>query len=148
MGAVRKDIIFNCGVGAQILLLAESFVPNEAGSSNSPNWPRRTVSRLTALMPGVVLCVLISLVALGAQSLEARAFAHPYVEALVIAILIGAAVRTIWNPPERWWCGIAFSAKQLLEVAINHATSLAEATKLMQNFLDQAVVQQPPGAGK
>jgi len=76
MGAVRKDIIFNCGGGAQILLLAESFVPNEAGSSNSPNWPRRTVSRLTALMPGVVLCVLISLVALGAQSLEARAFAQ------------------------------------------------------------------------
>jgi uncharacterized integral membrane protein (TIGR00698 family) len=118
MGAVRKDIIFNCGGGAQILLLAESFVPNEAGSSNSPNWPRRTVGRLTVLMPGVALCVLISLVALGAQSLEARAFAHPYVEALVIAILIGAAVRTVWNPPERWWCGIAFGAKQLLEVAV------------------------------
>ncbi len=118
MGAVQKDISFNCGFGAQILPLAESFVPDDAESSNSPSSPRRMVSRLTAPIPGVVLCVLISLVALGAQNLEERAFAHPYVEALVIAILLGAAVRTVWNPPERWSVGITFSAKQLLELAV------------------------------
>jgi uncharacterized integral membrane protein (TIGR00698 family) len=93
-------------------------VPNDAESSSSQGWPKRTVSRLTSLIPGVVLCVLISLLALGAQRLEERAFAHPYVEALVIAILMGAAIRTVWNPPERWWLGIAFSAKQLLELAV------------------------------
>src|SRR5260221_952676 len=118
MGAVQKDISFNCGFGAQILPLAESFVPDDAEPSNSPSSPRRMVSRLTAPIPGVVLCVLISLVALGAQNLEERAFAHPYVEALVIAILLGAAVRTVWTPPERWSRGFAFGAKQLLELAV------------------------------
>jgi uncharacterized integral membrane protein (TIGR00698 family) len=40
------------------------------------------------------------------------------VEALVIAILIGIVVRTIWTPSDRWQSGIAFSAKQLLEAAV------------------------------
>src|SRR6202022_4566645 len=91
---------------------------NDAEYSNFWSWPRRMVGRQGSLIPGVALCALISLVALGAQSLEEHAFAHPYVEALVIAILMGAAVRTVWNPPERWWLGIAFSAKQLLELAV------------------------------
>ncbi|WP_102845503.1 YeiH family protein, partial [Methylocella silvestris] len=43
---------------------------------------------------------------------------HPYVEALVIAILLGMAIRTVWEPGARWKRGIAFSAKQLLEVAV------------------------------
>jgi uncharacterized integral membrane protein (TIGR00698 family) len=93
-------------------------VPEDAEPSNSRSRLGRTASRLTSLLPGVALCALISLVALGAQSLEERAFAHPYVEALVIAILLGAAVRTVWNPPERWSVGITFSAKQLLELAV------------------------------
>ena len=50
--------------------------------------------------------------------MERHLFAHPYVEALVIAILLGMAVRTLWKPSERWQAGIAFSAKQLLEVAV------------------------------
>ena len=29
-------------------------------------------------------------------------FAHPYVEALVVAILLGMAVRSFWTPPGRW----------------------------------------------
>jgi uncharacterized integral membrane protein (TIGR00698 family) len=50
--------------------------------------------------------------------LEELRFEHPYIEALVIAILLGMAVRTAWNPSERWRAGIAFSAKQLLEIAV------------------------------
>jgi uncharacterized integral membrane protein (TIGR00698 family) len=65
-----------------------------------------------------VLCGAITVVALGVQHLEEEAFDHPYVEALVIAILLGMAIRTAWNPSERWRSGIAFSAKQLLEVAV------------------------------
>jgi uncharacterized integral membrane protein (TIGR00698 family) len=49
---------------------------------------------------------------------EVRLFGHPYVEALVVAILLGMLVRTLWQPTERWHTGIAFSAKQLLEVAV------------------------------
>ena len=71
-----------------------------------------------ALIPGIALCGAVTAVSLGAQSVEERIFAHPYVEALVIAILLGMAIRTAWQPSERWRSGIAFSAKQLLEVAV------------------------------
>jgi Conserved hypothetical protein 698 len=73
---------------------------------------------LRALLPGIVLCTLITSVSIGLQHLEKRTFEHPYIEALVIAILLGMAVRTAWNPSERWRAGIAFSAKQLLEIAV------------------------------
>ena len=74
--------------------------------------------RFLALIPGIALCGAITAVSLGAQLVEERIFAHPYVEALVIAILLGMAIRTAWQPSERWRSGIAFSAKQLLEVAV------------------------------
>ncbi|MDI4235753.1 MULTISPECIES: putative sulfate exporter family transporter [unclassified Bradyrhizobium] len=76
------------------------------------------IARTFSLFPGILLCGAITLVAVGVQHLEERAFDHPYVEALVIAILLGMAIRTAWNPSERWRSGIAFSAKQLLEVAV------------------------------
>ena len=72
----------------------------------------------SALLPGVALCAAVTLASLGAQSLEERFFGHPYVEALVIAILLGMGLRTFWEPSPRWRAGIAFSAKQLLEVAV------------------------------
>ncbi|MBR1155328.1 putative sulfate exporter family transporter [Bradyrhizobium sp. JYMT SZCCT0428] len=76
------------------------------------------LGRSLALIPGIALCGAITAVSLGAQLVEERIFAHPYVEALVIAILLGMAIRTAWQPSERWRSGIAFSAKQLLEVAV------------------------------
>ena len=75
-------------------------------------------NRLPALLPGIALCVAVTLVSLGAQGIEERVFGHPYVEALVVAIQLGMALRTAWEPSARWRTGIAFSAKQLLEVAV------------------------------
>ena len=74
--------------------------------------------RVVALFPGVALCIAIALISMAGELLERRQFAHPYVEALVIAILLGIAIRTLWRPAERWRAGIAFSAKQLLEIAV------------------------------
>ncbi|MDN3569928.1 YeiH family protein [Methylobacterium longum] len=70
------------------------------------------------MVPGLVLCGAITLVAVAAQALEEHWLDHPYVEALVMAILLGIAVRTAWTPDARFRTGIAFSAKQLLEVAV------------------------------
>jgi len=70
------------------------------------------------LLPGTSICILVTLVSFGFESLELRLFEHPYVEALVMAILLGMTVRGVWTPTERWKQGIAFSAKQLLEVAV------------------------------
>src|SRR5262245_44074583 len=79
---------------------------------------RVSIGRMTDLLPGVLLCLLVTFASLAIQSLEERAFEHPYIEALVIAILLGMILRTIWTPAARWRSGIAFSAKQLLEIAV------------------------------
>src|SRR5262249_1310846 len=75
-------------------------------------------SRLIALVPGILLCIVVAGISAVLEGAERRLFAHPYVEALVVAILLGMAVRSFWKPSERWQAGIAFSAKQLLAVAL------------------------------
>ncbi|WP_082490437.1 putative sulfate exporter family transporter [Methylobacterium sp. Leaf91] len=84
----------------------------------TPKSPHLIMGRLTALAPGIALCITVTLASLGLQHLEEGAFEHPYIEALVIAILLGMAIRTFWQPSPLWRSGIAFSAKQLLEVAV------------------------------
>ncbi len=49
---------------------------------------------------------------------ELALFGRAWIEALVLAILIGAAIRTIWVPGSRWKSGIDFSAKLVLEIAV------------------------------
>ncbi len=70
------------------------------------------------LLPGLALCVAVTLVAEALQNVETRFVGEPYLEALVLAILLGVAVRSAWTPGPRWAPGIAFSAKVLLEVAV------------------------------
>jgi uncharacterized integral membrane protein (TIGR00698 family) len=77
-----------------------------------------TAAKIASLVPGAVLCLLVTLVAVSIQAGEEATVGHPYVEAIVIAILLGTAIRTIWEPGSRFNAGIAFSAKQLLEVAV------------------------------
>ncbi len=52
------------------------------------------------------------------QMLEVRVAGQPYLEALVLAIVLGVIVRTAWTPTPRWNPGIQFSAKILLEIGV------------------------------
>jgi len=70
------------------------------------------------VLPGVALCVAVTLAALALEHAEAALFGRAWLEALVLAILIGTAVRTAWPPGAHWRPGIEFSAKTLLEVAV------------------------------
>ncbi|WP_225766376.1 YeiH family protein [Inquilinus sp. Marseille-Q2685] len=70
------------------------------------------------LVPGLLLCGAVTLAALGLERVEAGLFGHAWLEALVLAILVGALVRTLWSPSQRWTPGIAFGAKTLLEIAV------------------------------
>jgi uncharacterized integral membrane protein (TIGR00698 family) len=84
---------------------------------------RRTTTRLFdsscgRIAPGLLLCLGVSLAALGLERIEARLAGTAWLEALVLAILVGTAVRTTWTPGRRWTAGIDFSAKFLLEVAV------------------------------
>lgn len=51
-------------------------------------------------------------------TVETRLLGRAWLESLVLAILVGTAVRTAWAPGWRWFPGIEFSAKVLLEVAV------------------------------
>jgi uncharacterized integral membrane protein (TIGR00698 family) len=75
-------------------------------------------ARLHRLLPGVLLCIVVATAALGVQHVEVRVLGRPWLEALVMAILFGVALRTAWRPGGRWIPGIDFSAKALLEVAV------------------------------
>jgi len=75
-------------------------------------------NRIAQLAPGIALCAAIALAAILLQRLEEHWTGRPWLEALVIAILFGTAVRTAWTPGMRWVPGIGFSAKTLLEIAV------------------------------
>ncbi|WCT77611.1 YeiH family protein [Novosphingobium humi] len=72
----------------------------------------------SALLPGLALCLTVTGGALILQRIEAAVFGRTWLEALVLAILIGTTVRTVWTPDKRWFPGITFSAKVLLELAV------------------------------
>ena len=90
---------------------------------------RATGRALTDLTPGLILSLLVAGAAVGLGRLEAMAFGRAWIEPLVLAILLGVAVRTVWTPGPRWTAGIAFCAGPLLEagVALLGATVSAQA---------------------
>lgn len=73
---------------------------------------------LLKYLPGLALCVAVSLAASWLEMGEEAIFGRAWLEALVLAILIGAAIRTAWTPGPRFRPGINISAKLLLEVAV------------------------------
>lgn len=80
--------------------------------------PTTIASIGTKYAPGVLLCAAVALTAKGIEQVEHLAFGATWLEALVIAILVGTAIRTAWMPSETWAPGISLSAKTLLEIAV------------------------------
>lgn len=76
------------------------------------------VAGTAPLWPGVALSVAVAGTAVGLEHVEAWATGRAWVEALVLAILVGTAVRTVWGPGGRFGPGIGFCAKFVLEVAV------------------------------
>ncbi|QYE33597.1 YeiH family protein (plasmid) [Polymorphobacter sp. PAMC 29334] len=70
------------------------------------------------LIPGILLCAAVTIAAYGLEAGERAVAGKAWLEALVLAILVGTAVRSVWMPGARWDGGIVFSAKYLLEVAV------------------------------
>ena len=90
--------------------------------------PLRTV-------PGLALCCCIAGAGYVLQRLELLMFGRVWVEALVLAILVGAALRAAWTPSPSWKSGIDFSAKLLLEIAVVMlGVSISAATILSAGF--------------
>ena len=77
--------------------------------------PRRPA---VAIAPGLAACVAVSAVAYGLAIGETVLFGRAWLEALVLAIVLGTLLRSLWTPPAAWLPGIAFSAKYPLELAV------------------------------
>ncbi len=76
------------------------------------------LAQAARLLPGVALCAAVTLGATLLERAEAALTGRAWIEALVLAILVGTALRAAWTPGARWAPGIHFSAKTLLELAV------------------------------
>ena len=74
--------------------------------------------RFLDVLPGVAFATAVALASMAVAALEERALGHPVIEGLVVAILLGMAIRSVWSPPERVDAGVRFTAKEVLEVAV------------------------------
>lgn len=72
----------------------------------------------TKLLPGVMASGVVAAIAIGAEALETAVFGRPWIDALVLAIIIGTLVHSLFGLDRRLVDGVAFSAKTVLEVAI------------------------------
>ncbi|MCJ9429637.1 YeiH family protein [Kordiimonas sp. A6E486] len=79
---------------------------------------KQTTDYSSRVIPGLVLSILVTIAAYALTELEEQLTGHAWLEALVMAILIGTAVRSLWTPSERCNEGIRFSAKIPLEIAV------------------------------
>jgi len=86
---------------------------------------------LTKALPGLLLCAAITAGAYGLQAVEVALAGQAYIEALVLAILLGVVVRTAWIPGPRFAPGIAVSAKFVLECAIVMLGATVSATTIL-----------------
>ncbi|PYE89278.1 YeiH family protein [Phyllobacterium leguminum] len=74
--------------------------------------------KIGLILPGIFLTGCVAGLAMLLQMLEIHFIGRAWLEGLVLAILIGAAVRTFLRPGVRFDAGVRFSAKTLLEIAI------------------------------
>ena len=92
-------------------MAAIATIPVPLVAASPPGFLRR-------IAPGVGLCLLVTAAAFALEHGEAALFGRAWLEALVLAILLGTAVRTAWTPGKGVMAGVSFSAKTLLEVAV------------------------------
>ena len=95
---------------------AERSAAGKGGAG--PSGAGALLGRWRPLLPGVLLCAGVAIAAHALAAIEAALFGHAWIEPLVLAILLGVAIRTAWTPGGAWQPGIAFTGKTLLEVAV------------------------------
>ncbi|WP_295533949.1 putative sulfate exporter family transporter [uncultured Thioclava sp.] len=83
-----------------------------------PQALRHPNAQMRKLAPGVVLSAGVGALAVLGGQVESVLFRAQWLEPLVLAILFGAVLRTLWAPGTQFSAGIRFSAKTVLEIAI------------------------------
>lgn len=95
-----------------------SDFPLPKGAQASASWPGKAVAKAGVLFPGLALTIAVTIAAWVLQYFEIRLLGRAWLETLVLALLLGTAVRSVWTPSAGYFPGIKFSAKTLLEIAI------------------------------
>lgn len=93
---------------------------------------RNIRSNFSRILPGLILCLLVSIAAYALEHIEAHYFGRAWLESIVLAILIGAAVRSLFSLSGRYHAGIQFSSKMILEIAIVLLGASISAEAVMQ----------------
>lgn len=75
-------------------------------------------AKIGLVLPGLALCIAVTAAAILLETLEVQLAGRAWLESLVLAILVGAVIRTFWTPAAFFRPGIVFSAKTLLEIAV------------------------------
>jgi len=83
-----------------------------------PSAPSLASNDRPGTLPGLLLCLAVTVAAYALEIGERALVGRAWLEALVIAIVIGTVVRSFWTPGRAWQAGIAFSARYLLETAV------------------------------
>ncbi|PNQ04039.1 hypothetical protein A8G00_08690 [Sphingobium sp. SA916] len=78
----------------------------------------QAVLSLRTWAPGMILTLAIACGAILIEMLEAALTGKAWIEAIVLAILLGALFRTAWTPSPRFDAGIACASKTMLEIAV------------------------------
>ena len=84
-------------------------------------------------LPGVALCALVTAAACALEGLETAMFGRAWLESLVLAILLGTAIRTLLRLDARFEPGIQVGAKLLLEIAVVLLGVSVSANALLEN---------------
>lgn len=85
------------------------------------------------ILPGLVLCGIVTFAACLLERLEAQVFGRAWLESLVLAIVLGTTLRSLVSLRPRFTPGIQFSAKFLLEAAVMLLGASVSATAILEN---------------
>lgn len=80
--------------------------------------PLKPVGFLRASGPGVLLCLLVSVLAIVLEGAETHLLGKAWLESLNLALLLGVLIRAVRTPGPIWAGGIRLCARTLLNVAI------------------------------
>jgi uncharacterized integral membrane protein (TIGR00698 family) len=93
----------------------------------------KPIAAIHSHLPGLVLCALVTGAATLLEAAEMRLFGRAWLESLVLAILLGVAVRSWRALPQRFQPGVQFSARFLLEAAVVLLGASVSARALLDN---------------
>lgn len=91
------------------------------------------VHAIRTALPGLALCALVTAGACALEGVETAMFGRAWLESLVLAILLGTAIRTLHRLDDRFEPGIQVGAKLLLEIAVVLLGISVSANALLEN---------------